>query len=47
MNSEIKEAATIANAMEFIESQNILTSKYEDNAEILLKELDLKAKQVV
>ena len=46
-NSEIREAATVANAMEFIESQNVSTSKYEDNAEILLKELELKAKQVV
>ena len=46
-NSEIKEAATIANAIEFIESQNVSSSKYEDNAEILLKELDMKAKQVV
>ena len=46
-NSEVKEAASIANALEFIETQNNNQLMFEDTAEGMLKELERNAKTII
>lgn len=45
-NSEIREAAQVANALEFIESQSIMNT-FEDTCEALLQQLEINASRVI
>ena len=46
LNSEIKEAAEIANALEFIESKDLIQS-FGDEPEVLLRELKRREKECI